>query len=158
DIVGFVLMAAGLAAVLFGLSNASKDGGFLHPDVLVPAIGGTLAIGGFVWWTLRRPGRELVDLALLKHRPLASSTLLLGSSCIARYVAILLSRLFFQHWCGMAALTAGLLLIPQGVGCLASRCLAARLSETSGARWVGGVGFANVGLGTVPFLTATEET
>ena len=158
DIVGFVLMAAGLAAVLFGLSNASKDGGFLHPDVLVPAIGGTLAIGGFVWWTLRRPGRELVDLALLKHRPLASSTLLLFFSGVALYGAMLLIPLYFQQLRGMSPLTAGLLLIPQGVGSLASRTLAARLSETIGARWVVAVGFAIVALGTVPFLTATEET
>src|SRR5690606_26022566 len=31
DVVGFVLMALGLAGVLYGLSNASKEGGFGHP-------------------------------------------------------------------------------------------------------------------------------
>lgn len=158
DFVGFVLMAAGLAAVLFGLSNASKDAGFLHPDVLIPAIGGALAIGGFAWWTARRPGRELVDLALLKHRALGSSTLLLFLSGVALYGAMLLIPLYFQQLRGMSPLTAGLLLIPQGVGSLASRTLAARLSERIGARWVVAVGFAIVAVGTTPFLMATEET
>jgi len=158
DGVGFVLMAFGLAAVLFGLSNASSDGGFLHADVLLPASAGVIAIAAFAWWTLRRRTEPLVDLRLLRHRPLSSSTLLLFLSGFALYGAMLLIPLYFQQLRGMSPLAAGLLLIPQGVGSLLSRSLAARLTERIGARWVVLAGFAIVAVGTLPFLGATEDT
>jgi len=158
DGLGFALMAVGLVGVLFGLSSASRDGGFLHPDVLLPLAAGVLAIAAFSWRTLRRRSEPLIDLRLLRHRPLSSSTLLLFLSGFALYGAMLLIPLYFQQLRGMSPLSAGLLLIPQGVGSLLSRSLAARLSETIGARWVVLVGFAIVTVGTLPFLAATEDT
>ncbi|MFI2704303.1 DHA2 family efflux MFS transporter permease subunit [Cellulosimicrobium composti] len=158
DGVGFATMAVGLVAVLLGLSNASKDGGFVHPDVLVPLAGGVVLIAGFAAWTLRRRSDPLVDLRLLRHRPLSSSTTLLFLSGFALYGAMLLIPLYFQQLRGMTPLAAGLLLIPQGVGSLLSRSPAARLAETIGARWVVLVGFVVVAIGTLPFLGATEST
>jgi len=158
DVLGFVLMAAGLAALLYGLSNASRAGGFLHVEALLPIIAGALAIGGFTWRTLRRPADTVIELRLLRHRPLASSTLLLVLSGFALYGAMLLVPLYFQQLRGVTPLAAGLLLIPQGVGSLLSRSLAARLSETVGARWVVVAGFVIVAAGTVPFALATEHT
>jgi EmrB/QacA subfamily drug resistance transporter len=158
DGIGFATMAVGLAAVLLGLSDASRDGGFGHADVLVPVLVGAAALVVFARRTLRRDGEPLVDLRLLRHLPLASSTLLLFLSGFALYGAMLLIPLYFQQLRGMTALTAGLLLIPQGVGSLLSRSAAASLSERFGARWVVLGGFAVVAVGTLPFLGATEAT
>lgn len=158
DVVGFVLMALGLAGVLYGLSNASKEGGFGHPDVLAPVVVGVAAIALFSWRTLRRAEDPLIDLRLLRHGALSSSTVLLLLSGFALYGAMLLVPLYFQQLRGATALEAGLLLIPQGVGTLASRTVAVRLAEKIGARWVVLVGFVVVAVGTLPFLTATEHT
>lgn len=158
DVVGFVLMALGLAGVLYGLSNASKEGGFGHPDVLAPLVAGVAAIALFSWRTLRRSSDPLIDLRLLRHGALSSSTVLLLLSGFALYGAMLLVPLYFQQLRGATALEAGLLLIPQGVGTLASRTVAVRLAEKIGARWVVLVGFVVVAVGTLPFLTATEHT
>ncbi|HEV6952970.1 MAG TPA: DHA2 family efflux MFS transporter permease subunit [Promicromonospora sp.] len=158
DVVGFVLMALGLAGVLYGLSNASKEGGFGHPDVLAPLVAGVAAIALFSWRTLRRTEDPLIDLRLLRHGALSSSTVLLLLSGFALYGAMLLVPLYFQQLRGATALEAGLLLIPQGVGTLASRTVAVRLAEKIGARWVVLVGFVVVAVGTLPFLTATEHT
>lgn len=122
DGVGFVTVALGLAAVLLGLSDTSRDGGFGHPDVLVPLLVGLALLAVFTRRTLHRRGEPLVDLRLLRHLPLASSTLLLFLSGFALYGAMLLIPLYFQQLRGLTALTAGLLLIPQGV----ARCSAAR--------------------------------
>jgi EmrB/QacA subfamily drug resistance transporter len=158
DVPGFVLMASGLAGMLYGLSDASRDGGFLHPDVLVPLLAGAAAVAVFSVRALHRRSGALVDLRLLRHLPLSSSTLLLFLSGVALYGAMLLIPLYFQQLRGMTPLAAALLLIPQGVGTLLSRSPAARLSETAGARWVVAGGFALVAVGTVPFLGATEHT
>ncbi len=123
-----------------------------------PLLAGLAAIGVFTRRALRRRTESLVDLRLLRHLPLASSTLLLFLSGVALYGAMLLIPLYFQQLRGMTPLVAGLLLIPQGVGTLLSRTPAARLSETIGSRWVVVAGFVLVTIGTVPFLGATEHT
>src|SRR5690606_22719128 len=129
-----------------------------HPDVLAPLVAGVAAIALFSWRTLRRTEDPLIDLRLLRHGALSSSTVLLLLSGFALYGAMLLVPLYFQQLRGATALEAGLLLIPQGVGTLASRTVAVRLAEKIGARWVVLVGFVVVAVGTLPFLTATEHT
>ena len=110
------------------------------------------------------PGRSaaacgaLVDLRLLRHWSLASASLLLFLSGITLYGAMLLMPLYFQEVRGTTVLQAGLLLIPQGLGTLASRSLSGRLSDTLGARWLAVVGFLIVLLGTLPFAFADAGT
>jgi len=158
DIVGFILMAPGLVGVLYGLSNTSRDGGFGRADAMWPLIGGLVLLVAFVLWALRRKARALVDVLLLRHWPLASSSLLLSLSGIALYGAMLLLPLYFQQLRGMSALAAGALLIPQGVGTFFSRSIAGRLSDTMGSRWLSVAGFALTAVSTVPFAYATGTT
>lgn len=158
DVVGFVLMAPGLVGALWGVSNSGKAGGFGRSDVLVPLIAGLVLIAVFVAWALQRKSRALLDVRLLKHWPLASSSLLLFLSGITLYGAMLLLPLYFQQLRGTTVLVAGLLLIPQGLGTLASRSMAGRLSDAMGARWLVAAGFLIVLLGTVPFGLADAHT
>jgi MFS family permease len=74
------------------------------------------------------------------------------------YGAMLLLPLYYQQVRGVSALTAGLMLVPQGAGTLLSRGLAGRLTDTAGARPVTGVGFAIVATATVPFALAGPHT
>jgi MFS family permease len=66
--------------------------------------------------------------------------------------------LYWQQVRGQDALHAGLLLVPQGVGALASRTVAGRLTDSIGGRWVAVAGFALMTIATVPFALATSTT
>lgn len=158
DVVGLVLMAPGLAGVLWGISNSSRESGFDRSDVVIPLVAGLALLAAFVLWTLRRQAGALVDVRLLRHWSLASASLLLFLSGITLYGAMLLLPLYFQELRGATALVAGLILIPQGLGTLVSRSLAGRLSDTMGARWLVVAGFLVVLLGTLPFGFAGEHT
>lgn len=158
DVVGLALLAPALVGVLFGLSNVSGPGGFDRADVLVPLLGGVALLGGFAWWALRRRRHALIDVRLLRHWPLASSSLLLFVSGLCLFGVMLLLPLYFQQLRGLTAMQAGLLLIPQGIGTLASRSIAGKLSDTMGARWLVVGGFAITGLGTLPFVAAGGST
>jgi EmrB/QacA subfamily drug resistance transporter len=158
DLVGLALLSPALVALLLGLSNVSGDGGFGHLDVLVPLIGGAVLLGTFVLWALRRRGAALVDLEVLRSRPTWAATALMFLSGASLYGAMLLLPLYWQELRGMSALGAGLLLIPQGVGSLLSRSVAARLLERLSARWVSIIGFLLVALATVPFALAGPHT
>lgn len=158
DWVGLLLVSPGLVGVLYGLSNVSQDGGFGRVDVWAPAVAGVVLLTAFVLTQVRRPTGALVDVGLLRRRPVASSTAVMFLSGASLYGAMLLLPLFFQVVHGTDALGAALLLIPQGVGALLSRTLAGRLTDAIGARAVAIGGFVVMGLATVPFALADAST
>lgn len=158
DVTGLVLLSPAMVGVLFGLSNVTKTGGFGRTDVWAPLIAGVALLVAFVLYAHRRGDRALVDVRLFAKRPVASASAVLFLSGAALYGAMLLLPLYFQEVRGASALTAGLLLVPQGIGTLLSRGVAGRLTDSIGARTVSIVGFAIVGLATVPFALAGATT
>jgi EmrB/QacA subfamily drug resistance transporter len=154
DLAGLALLAPGVAAIILGLSNAGSAAGFAHPGVIVPLAAGvalTAAFTGYALRLTRRHGEPLVDVRLLARRPVASASAVLFFSGFSLYGAMLLLPLYYQEVRGVSALTAGLMLVPQGVGTLLSRGLAGRLTDTIGARPIAVAGFAIVTAATVPF-------
>ncbi|MEO8528490.1 MAG: MDR family MFS transporter [Pseudolysinimonas sp.] len=158
DVVGFVLLAPALVALLWGLSNVALDGGFANVDVIVPVAAGAVLLVGFVLWALRKKQAPLLDLRVLRHRATWSATALMFLTGASLYGSMLLLPLYWQELRGADALGAGLLLIPQGVGSLMSRTLAGRLMDRIGGRTVAIIGFAVVALATVPFAFADADT
>ncbi len=158
DLVGLLLVSPGVVGVIFALTRVAAAGGFGHVQVLAPLLVGLVLLGVFVWWALRRGERALLDIRLLRHRALSTSSLLLFLTGIALYGAMLLLPLYWQQVRGEDALGAGLLLVPQGIGALASRTIAGRLTDSIGGRWVAATGFAVLTLATVPFALATPTT
>ena len=161
DLPGLALLAPGVAAVILGLSSAGTSAGFAHPGVIVPLATGVALIGAFAVYALRlarRNGQPLVDVSLLARRPVASASAVLFFSGFSLYGAMLLLPLYYQEVRGASALTAGLMLVPQGVGTLLSRGLAGRLTDKIGARPIAVAGFAVVAAATVPFAFAGPDT
>lgn len=158
DVIGLMLLSPGLVGVLYGLSNAAEPDGFARADVLAPLLIGTALLVAFAFYAARMPGRALVDVRLFGHRSVSSASALLLLSGAALYGGMLLLPLYFQDLRGFDPLIAGLLLVPQGVGTFFSRSIAGRLMDSIGAKWVVLVGFAIVGLATVPYALATEST
>ncbi|WP_078911258.1 DHA2 family efflux MFS transporter permease subunit [Streptomyces sp. NRRL WC-3742] len=149
DVVGMLLLLPGITAVVYGLTQL---GG---PFLLL----GAALLAGYVAWALRRGDDALLDIRLLRHRALASSTALLLLAGAALYGAMLLMPLYWQQVRGESALGAALLLIPQGLGTLLSRSLAGRYMDRIGARPVAVTAFAVTLAATVPFgfVTATTD-
>lgn len=158
DVIGLLLLAPGIVGLLYGLSQVSKAGAFGRADVLVPVLAGAALVAAFALWSLRRAGRALVDVRLFRYRSVASSSAALFLSGAALYGAMLLLPLYWQQVRGATALTAGLLIVPQGIGTLLGRPLTGRYTDTLGARTVALAGFLLVGLATVPFALAGAGT
>src|SRR5580693_2051198 len=161
DLAGLALLAPGVAAVILGLSNAGSADGFAHPDVIVPLAIGVALTAAFTAHALRlarRHGQPLVDVRVLAGRPVASASAVLFFSGFSLYGALLLLPLYYQEVRGVSPLTAGIMLVPQGVGALLSRGLAGRLTDKIGARPVAVAGFLIVAASTVPFALAGPHT
>ncbi|MEV0716523.1 MDR family MFS transporter [Asanoa sp. NPDC050611] len=157
DVAGLVLIAPGILLVLLGLANAGSAAGFAHPDVLVPLVAGVALLTTFIGYALRK-SHPLVEIGLLAKRSVASSSAVLFFSGFSLYGAMLLMPLYYQGVRGTTSLTAGLMLVPQGVGALLSRTVVGSNVDRFGARAIALAGFAVVAAATVPFALAGPHT
>lgn len=159
DWIGLVLLAPALTGILLGLSQLAEDGGIGHAGVLAPLLAGAVLLAAFIAWASRPGEREpIVDVRLLRMRSLGSASTILFTAGAAMYAGMFLLPLYYQQLRGESVLDAGLLMIPQGVGALASRFLVGTLVERFGARAVTIVGFLLAAVATVPFALAGPGT
>ena len=158
DGVGLALLSPGIAGVVFGLAQVGEHGGFAHLAVLAPLLGGVLLIVAFTIRALALAENALVDVRLFGVGSFSAASGLLFLSGFALYGAMLLVPLYFQQVRGFDAFAAGLLIAAQGLGVLASRGIAGKLTDRIGARWVTFTGLVIVVLATVPFALATAGT
>lgn len=153
DPVGFVLVAAGIALLIFGFTDASQGGSLARTTVALPLLGGVAALALFVAWPpTRDPRRSFVDVTLMRQRSVPTASAAIFMAGVALYSAQFLLPLYYQELLGTDALGAALMLLPQGVGALLSRPLAGRLTDRYGGRIVAAGGLAATALTTAPFL------
>jgi EmrB/QacA subfamily drug resistance transporter len=158
DVGGLLLLSPGLALLVFGLSQIGIEGG-LAPTVLIGVLGGLALLAAFVVHALRRSGRGLIDLGLFRDRAFAAASgtvFIFGASLFG---AMLILPLYYQVVRAESALSAGLLLAPQGVGAALAMPLGGRLTDRAGAGKIVpfGVLIACLGTGAFTQLTATTS-
>ena len=158
DAVGLALLPPALVALLYGLAEVGTDGGFGHAGVLVPLIVGVVLLAAYCVHALRTSATPMVDLKLFRSRTFTGASTLLFLAGLSIYGAMLLLPLYFQQVRHDSALVAGLLMVPQGIGSIAPRTLAGRLTDSIGPRLVVLAGIALAAVGTIPFALAGLHT
>lgn len=156
DARGLALLSPGLAALVYGLSQAG--GGLTSGRLLAGVVGGILLVAAFAGHALHRAERALLDVRLLSRRGFGMAVgALFCYSCAASGLIILLP-LYAQLVHGDSPLAAGLLIAPWGLGAMVTMPLAGRLADRRGPRGValagvtlallGALAFTQVGVGT----------
>jgi EmrB/QacA subfamily drug resistance transporter len=154
DLLGMLLLSPALAALLYGLAQVSRSGGFGHPAVIVPLAAGAALLAGFIAHALRTRAEPLVDLRLFRSLAFTGAGGLMFLAGLSIYGAMLLLPLYYQQADHYSALVAGLLLVPQGAGSLLPRTVAGKLTDRIGPRPVVLAGIVLAVAGTVPFALA----
>ncbi len=157
DLVGFLLASPGLALVVYGLSEAGTTGGFGQPLVLVGLVLGAVLVVVFVLRALRVRA-PLVDVRLLARRSVAFSAMTSFLLAGSLFGATFLIPLYYQVDRGQSALTAGLLMAPQGIGAMLVMPLAGRITDRAGARRVVPFGIVVAVLATAAYTQVTPHT
>jgi EmrB/QacA subfamily drug resistance transporter len=157
DATGFLLLGPAVAGLLLGLTNAGRVGSFAGATVLVPTIGGAGLLLAFCVHALR-DAAPLVDLRLLRHRPLASAAAVLFFNAVAIYGPLLLIPIYYQEGRGSSALSAGVILMPEAVGTALGLAVAGWLTDKVGARPAAVGSTALVTIATIPFVFVTADT
>jgi EmrB/QacA subfamily drug resistance transporter len=158
DLVGLVLLPPALLGLLYGLAEVNTDGGFGHRGVIIPLAAGAALLAAYCWHALHTSATPMVDLRLFRVRAFTGASSLLFLAGLSIYGAMLLLPLYFQMARHDSALVAGLLMVPQGLGSLAPRTLAGKLTDKIGPRLVVLAGVVLAAAGTVPFALAGLHT
>ena len=132
DALGLALLSPGLAALIYGLAKSAPHGGFGHAEVLVPAIAGAAARPRSP--SARLPAANpLIDLRLFKRRSFAAASgtmVMFVHRDVRRHAA---AAALLAGRARRAALAAGLLLAPQGIGAMVTMPIGGQLTDRMGA-------------------------
>jgi EmrB/QacA subfamily drug resistance transporter len=150
DVPGFVLSGAGLALVLYALSQGPEKGWRSGP-VLLTGILGTVFFVLLVVVETRVP-EPLLTLRLFRERMFRNSNIVLTLTYGSFAGTLFLLPLFLQQLRGLSALQSGLTTFPQAIGVIVSSQLVGRLYHRVGPRRL--VFFGMVGMSAVTMLLA----
>src|SRR5450755_2166296 len=148
DWLGVALVCPGLAGVVFGLAETETSGGLSATIAWGPIVAGLVL---FARHALRARG-PLIDMRLFRSAGFsaaAASVFLLGA---ALFGAMLLLPLYYQVDRGESALSAGLLMAPQGIGASLVMPISGRLTDRIGGGRVALFGIAVMTLATIPLV------
>lgn len=158
DRLGLLLLSGSLVSLLYGLSRASSHGGFGEWSVLGWLIAGAMGLALYTWHSLRTGPDSIIDVHLLTDRVFASGTVAVFLVAMGMFGGMLLLPLYYQMARGEGALTAGLLLAPQGLGAIIAIVIGGRLTDRIGAGYVVPVGVVLALIGTLPFTQVGVDT
>jgi EmrB/QacA subfamily drug resistance transporter len=132
DLAGGLTIAAGIAALLWGVINAG-DAGWTAVETLAAIAASIVLVGIFVH--IERSTREpLIRLGMLRDAAFSGSVALMGTSMSLLAGMIFLSSLYLQLSVGLSALQTGLLFLPMSLALVLGTQLGVRFIGHAGAR------------------------
>jgi EmrB/QacA subfamily drug resistance transporter len=158
DVIGMLLLSPAFALLIYGIAQVAKHGGLNDTAVYVPLFIGVVLMAAYVVYALNTKREPALNVRLFKFVHFSASNILLIFSGVITNGALLMLPLFYQEARGASALYAGLWLLPQGIGMLLTRSLAAKMADRDGSRNVVLLSLAAIAIGTLPFAFAGADT
>ena len=133
DLPGLLLISAGTALGLLGTARVATPAGF-DAVAVGEMTAGIAVLATFVWWARRRGGAAVIDLATFRAPGFASAVVVMAMLGAAIYPLFFGLPQYYRGVAGLDAVTAGLLMVPYGLGNLVAMPITGRLSDRVDAR------------------------
>ncbi len=157
DIVGFVLVTAGLVGVVFAIQQLD-DSSITSPGVLWPLIGGGVALVAFVLLELRL-AEPLVDFLLFRSRAYLTTAVLGAISQWLFFSFTFFMTLYLQNVLGLSAIDAGLVFLALSVTFIVASIKTGTAVEKLGIRMGMTIGIGLMGVGPlIAIFLGTDQT
>ena len=154
DLLGFALISPGLALLLQGLVSLAHG----ETEAWFSLLASTALLAAFIRHALRAPASALIDPRLFRGQIFRAAAATQFLSNALNFGGQLLLPLWFLKVRTESPGTAGLMLMPLGLGIFFALPIMGRLSERFGARAISGTGAVLSFLGTLPFVFAAPDT
>lgn len=153
DVLGLALSMAGFTALVYGITDAGQYG-WSDTTVVRFLIAGAALLIAFVVVELR-VSDPVIDLRLFANYTFTMANLVTWSLSAFLFGSLFLLPFFFENVQGRTALTAGEILISQGLAAAVGTIIAGRLYNRVGPRWLTTAGLIAVTAGTFGFTSLT---
>jgi EmrB/QacA subfamily drug resistance transporter len=157
DVPGFLLLAAGVPLLTYGLAEIGATGHVGTPKVLVPLFTGIVLIAVFCVYALRVK-RPLLDMHLYRRATYASASVAMFCLGAALFGGMVLLPLYWQQVRFESVVKTGLLTAPMGLGMALVMPLAGRLTDRYGGGPLALIGVIVTTLATIPFALIGAHT
>ncbi len=147
DVIGAVLLGAGVAGLNLGLSFG-QEWGWTSPLLILTLVVSAGALVGAVLYE-RRAASPLLDLHLFHNRVFSSALVSLVFSMLALFAIGFLLPFYLEELRGFSTQEAGLLLTPFSLTIAVVGPIAGSLADRYGSRWLAPVGLAIMAFGLV---------
>ena len=158
DVIGLFLLSPSFALLIYGIAQIATHGGLSSSAVYLPLLFGVVLMAAYVVYSLNTKREPALNMRLFKSVNFSASNILLIFSGIITNGALLILPLYYQEVRGASALSAGLWLLPQGIGMLLTRSWAGKVADRDGARNIVLMSLAATAIGTLPFAFAGMDT
>ncbi len=158
DFIGIILLGASSSALIYGITRAAKNATFNNSTTIGFVVAGIAFLAIYTVHAAFKKEQAILPLHLFKSKNFSAVMVGLFLTGIATNGPMLLLPLFFQNIMGFSVLSAGLILIPQGLGMLVARPLIGKLTDQLGACNVVLVSLALAIIGTIPFVIFNEAS
>jgi EmrB/QacA subfamily drug resistance transporter len=158
DFRGLALLSPGLALLVYGLSQAGDAGSFGPATIWATMAAGAVLLVLFVAYARGRGERALIPLGYFRDRAFVGASVVSLALGLTVFGVMLLLPLYYQQVRGESALTAGLLLAPQGLGTAVAMPIGGRLTDAIGPRRVVLVGSVLALVSTVILTQVSLDT
>jgi len=156
DLPGFVLSGAGLALVLYALSEGPEKG-WRSPAVVTTGTLGVVLFVGLVLVETHVP-HPMLALRLYKERMFRNANIVLTLTYGSFVGVLFLLPLFLQELLGLSALQSGLTTFPQAIGVIISSQIVGRLYMRVGPRRLIFFGMLAMAVATSSFIFIGLDT
>ncbi|MEY2453149.1 MAG: hypothetical protein QOD92_2723 [Acidimicrobiaceae bacterium] len=156
DVPGFLLSGAGLALVLYALTQGPEKG-WTAPQVVLSASIGIVMFALLVVVETRTP-EPLLALRLFRERMFRNATVVLTLTYGSFIGVIFLMPLYLQNLRGFTPLQSGLATFPQAIGVIVSSQLVGRLYHSVGPRRLIVSGMLGMAAATLPLAFVGLDT
>jgi EmrB/QacA subfamily drug resistance transporter len=160
DPFGFLLLAIGLTAALFGATQGATQGkneGWGAPISYLPLGIGLVMLVGYTFWALHR-ANPAVNVAMIRHRNSAIAIVLQVLCSVVTFGTVFLLPIFTQDVQGHTAFQTGIALLPQGVIMGVGTFVGQRLMGRVPLKIMVVLGFAILAISSVFLLFLDQST
>ncbi|KKI90734.1 MFS transporter [Bacillus sp. SA1-12] len=156
DVYGAFLSLMGVASLLYGVSEAGKDG-WTDPFVLSTIIVGVAAITAFVIQQLKSEN-PMLDFRVFKYDMFSLSNVISVVITVAMYAGMFLLPIYLQNLRGFTPFESGLLMLPGALAMLVMSPISGILFDKFGPRPLAILGLLLTFVTTYEFTQLTTDT
>ncbi|HEU4614576.1 MAG TPA: DHA2 family efflux MFS transporter permease subunit [Kofleriaceae bacterium] len=140
DWASFTLLSAGIAGVQYFLDRGNQRDWLGAGDIRIALGLGLVGLVAFVWYSVKYPGRAVLDVRIFTDRNFAMACVLILALGLGMFGALVIQPILLERLLEYPIMTTGLIMAPRGIATAITMIVVGRLVARIDARLLIGTG------------------